>query len=434
MQSFSNNNGNAAGSVPKNYVFVDEHNRHKRLKVMRACEGCRRRKIKCDAATTNSWPCAACTRLKLHCVPPVGGVDADFITSRPSGSNEALSVQNFSHPEAGAVQQNNISPQNYAASFHSDPGLQYDSYQHNNSYQKPTYLPSDRTYESLYVTHQQLPQSALDGFDPIRPPGYQQVRSGSESHSAGSIDQYTAEDLIQHLGELKIAENGVAPYIRQQRKEIAEPDGPLEEAEFKLAAFSTEAGSHIRIPPLLMPSHEDAQGYFKAFFRDVHPYVPVICRNQFYHQWSTDKESISPLLLEAVFACAGRMSDDPAQGAQWLALANKHEASFLDTPRLSTLQALLLLLKAREGAPKKGYYYRSWMTVKTIVSMAKDLDLHEHYDFHQAGEDCGSDAIECLTKTRIWQTALAVEMMVGGPQGMLTLRILNISLTTFPRA
>lgn len=52
------------------YVFVDEHNRHKRLKVMRACEGCRRRKIKCDAATTNSWPCAACVRLKLQCVPP----------------------------------------------------------------------------------------------------------------------------------------------------------------------------------------------------------------------------------------------------------------------------------------------------------------------------------------------------------------------------
>jgi hypothetical protein len=37
---------------------------------MRACEGCRRRKIKCDSATTNTWPCAACVRLRLHCVPP----------------------------------------------------------------------------------------------------------------------------------------------------------------------------------------------------------------------------------------------------------------------------------------------------------------------------------------------------------------------------
>src|SRR5882672_4521759 len=79
------------------YVFVDEHNRHKRLKgvlsllklqitrssrnivnqciVMRACNGCRKRKIKCDAATTNTWPCSACLRLKLVCVPPAIGQD-----------------------------------------------------------------------------------------------------------------------------------------------------------------------------------------------------------------------------------------------------------------------------------------------------------------------------------------------------------------------
>jgi hypothetical protein len=47
---------------------------------MRACEGCRRRKIKCDAATTNSWPCAACTRLKLNCVPPTVSYEKDSNT------------------------------------------------------------------------------------------------------------------------------------------------------------------------------------------------------------------------------------------------------------------------------------------------------------------------------------------------------------------
>ena len=50
---------------------------------MRACEGCRRRKIKCDAATTNTWPCSACVRLKLHCVPPMVQYDRDFAPSQP---------------------------------------------------------------------------------------------------------------------------------------------------------------------------------------------------------------------------------------------------------------------------------------------------------------------------------------------------------------
>jgi hypothetical protein len=89
----------------------------------------------------------------------------------------------------------------------------------------------------------------------------------------------------------------------------------------------------------------------------------------------------------------------------------------MDVPRLSTIQALLLLLKARESAPKKGYYYRSWQTVKTIVSMAKDLDIHEHYSTHIEGKSCNIDPIECLVQTRVWQTLLLVEVMVGGPQG-----------------
>lgn len=91
---------------------------------------------------------------------------------------------------------------------------------------------------------------------------------------------------------------------------------------------------------------------------------------------------------------------------------------FLDAPRLSTVQALLILLKARESAPKRGYYYRSWALTKQAVSMAKDLDLHEHHDIHEDGEACGSEPVECLAKTRAWQTCLVVEMMVGAPQGM----------------
>lgn len=92
----------------------------------------------------------------------------------------------------------------------------------------------------------------------------------------------------------------------------------------------------------------------------------------------------------------------------------------MDVPRLSTIQALLLLLKAREAAPKRGYYYRSWMTVKTLVSMAKDLELHEHYADHQADRDCGHDPTECLIRTRIWQNIFVCEMMIGGPQGRCT--------------
>lgn len=49
--------------------------------------------------------------------------------------------------------------------------------------------------------------------------------------------------------------------------------------------------------------------------------------------------------------------------------------------------------------------------------MAKDLDLHEHHENHSDGQTCGSDPVDCLTKTRVWQTLFLCETMVGGPQG-----------------
>jgi hypothetical protein len=77
----------------------------------------------------------------------------------------------------------------------------------------------------------------------------------------------------------------------------------------------------IRIPPELMPDEETVLHYFDMYFLNVHPYVPVLNKTLFYHQWHTNRESISPLILEAIFAIAGRLADEPAQGHQWLALA-----------------------------------------------------------------------------------------------------------------
>lgn len=89
----------------------------------------------------------------------------------------------------------------------------------------------------------------------------------------------------------------------------------------------------------------------------------------------------------------------------------------MDVPRLSTLQALMIILKARESAPKKGYYYRSWMSIVQCVQLGKDLGLDEHLAEHQAGRPCGGNQAECALKTRIWQTLFVVELMIGSPQG-----------------
>lgn len=117
-----------------------------------------------------------------------------------------------------------------------------------------------------------------------------------------------------------------APYLNNKSKN----KNPIEEPAFeevdnyKLALPPTMSGSDlkIRIPPELMPDDETVLHYFDMYFNDVHPYVPVLNKSLFYHQWHTNRESISPLILEAIFAITGRLADEPAQGHQWLALAS----------------------------------------------------------------------------------------------------------------
>ncbi|PKY06917.1 C6 finger domain protein [Aspergillus campestris IBT 28561] len=399
----------------KNYVFVDEHNRHKRLKVMRACNGCRKRKIKCDAATTNTWPCSACTRLKLVCVPPSIGQNNDFEAGQ-STDTDSVSPLGMTGASAPSLSSFPI-PQNF------NDGNQTalrDITAYNDGVRMLQHFgqPNPDHPGICDLQSSQLPMPSHPFQDQAMFPTIEAQDFIPNTASFGEDEQSTAEGLSEVLGELKIDETGIAPYIRQQRQERAEPEVPLQdEGDEALPPLNTRAGSTIRIPPELMPSDDEVMAYFKTYFDDIHPYVPVVHRSHLYHQWQHDRGSISPLLLEALFACVGRLSDDPAQGAQWLALANRHESSFMDVPRLSTIQALLLLLKARESLPKRGYYYRSWQTVKTIISMAKDLDIHEHCSVHEDHALCALSAVDCLIQTRVWQVLLVVEVMIGAPQG-----------------
>lgn len=279
------------------------------------------------------------------------------------------------------------------------------------------------------VDHQYSPQSVFP-TPPMQQqqPPLQHHSTSSASPEAYEQDQYGQQDLADLLGELRMNEAGTAPYLNSKNlrtKGALEEAAFEEEDDFKSVLPPTISGPDlkIRIPPELMPDEETVLQYFDMYFTNVHPFVPVLNKTLFYQQWHTNREAISPLILEAIFAIAGRLADEPAQGHQWLALASKHADSFMDVPRLSTLQAMLIVLKARESAPKRGYYYRSWMTVVQCVAMAKDLGLDEHYDDHKAGKPCGSNQADCITKNRIWQTCFVTELMIGSPQGRTDLSV-----------
>ncbi|PUU82536.1 hypothetical protein B9Z19DRAFT_1099110 [Tuber borchii] len=407
----------------RNYVFVDEHNRHKRLKVMRACEGCRRRKIKCDAATTNTWPCSACVRLKLHCVPPMVQYDRDFAPSQPleqdgngefdnssgSGEEEMISghlvarkqgrnTLNY-HPRDGHGAYRNISPpeQHHSTSHGAPPAIAFSGIHSGDDIEPP-----------------------LSGMHFPTPVYQTQAVMRPQEQWPGDTEYVSTAHVSGVLGQLKIDDSGVANYISAQGRRLAETPAYepwTEELEPNPSFLPVQHDFAVRIHQEDMPTEDEAQEMFGIFFNHIHPYIPIVNKAAFYRQWNTSRDSISPLLLETIFACAGRLTTDPSKGLKWMGMATRHVDCFLDVPRLSTVQALLLLLKARESAPQRGYFFRSWMSVVSIIAMARDLGLDKHHALHKQGIGCGESTLDCMTRTRVWQACFVYELMICAPQG-----------------
>lgn len=186
---------------------------------MRACNGCRKRKIKCDAATSNIWPCSACTRLKLVCVPPTivqnGGFPPSGQQSDPGPSAQMgdtrqpgleISPQDFLSPQAYGDPNAQLPPAEHTGSFSTDnsgvglyaPQQQYVPQPHD---QSPIYhnLPQQMSYPQQ--TYHQNPSMFQ-----TPPP---KVGASSDSGVFIDTEQSTAENLSEALGELKIDETGV---------------------------------------------------------------------------------------------------------------------------------------------------------------------------------------------------------------------------------
>jgi len=298
---------------------------------MRACEGCRRRKIKCDAATTNTWPCAACIRLKLHCVRPNGFDGSDSQVYEPSQFEtthvsdtfrQQLALQDQQLLAAHAQKPGPLYPPHTtypdAASLYHP--VQYTDHQAAAVQHNLQYAPVHHHHAAAVVDQQFAAQTAAFPTPPL----HHAPNPGSPAETFHS--DYAQQDLADLLGSLKVNEAGTAPYLNSKMQSTRDEEPAVEDGdEYKtmLPPLTAGPGSKIRIPPELMPDDDTVLHYLDLYFANAHPYVPVLDKTYFYHQWHNNRESISPLLLEAMFAIAGRLADEPAQGQQWLALATR---------------------------------------------------------------------------------------------------------------
>lgn len=183
---------------------------------MRACEGCRRRKIKCDAATNNTWPCSACIRLKLHCVRPngyEGSTDA-------SGSDVPLGADQFQQMPMQQQQQmmqpgSKPAEDMYAPQAYADAGPVPYGVSPYGAGQQPPPPQAQQHQQHPGMHYQQQPIPVMDpssygaqGVFPTPPPIPPSQIQEPSPEAYSSPDSYGQHDLSDLLGNLKVDEKG----------------------------------------------------------------------------------------------------------------------------------------------------------------------------------------------------------------------------------
>lgn len=175
---------------------------------MRACGACRRRKIKCDAATTNSWPCAACQKQHLECIPPSSDKDSaedldgdgstqpgDFQNYPPQYDTEG-SFTSYSQSNNGGSEYATYPPSMAPGSERMSSGIAPAFWS--------SHLPNAQTYNESFGALS-TPDHTQHEF---RPPTLQKTPSTTSWRSDGSDP-----DLADALQDLKIDQGGVGSFF-----------------------------------------------------------------------------------------------------------------------------------------------------------------------------------------------------------------------------
>ncbi|KAI8334368.1 fungal-specific transcription factor domain-containing protein [Chlamydoabsidia padenii] len=186
------------------------------------------------------------------------------------------------------------------------------------------------------------------------------------------------------------------------------------------SSSSTIAANHrpTTIDPYDLPSPRLSTILIRLYFQHFYPVLPIFYQRQLSSSLDDPAEPISPLLLNAIYAVASRVCDDvevrsdPARpetaGEVFFERAKCLLDSQYDIPRISTVQALLLLSSHQQGTMKSA---RAWLYSGMAFRMALDLGLNRNCDHWQIPAD------EKERRKRVFWCSYACDIMASATYG-----------------
>ncbi|KAF9959473.1 hypothetical protein BGZ65_000354, partial [Modicella reniformis] len=337
----------------------------KRIRISTACVNCRHKKIKCDGQV----PCAHCEKFRTECIYPTVNKPAnqEYVETL---ENRLKSVE--SHLQ-GLLSRGWGRGAGGPMPLDDHGELVPDDSEANSPYTPssiPTTPPSKSSHSfSISQRHYNgLPLPRQISGATLSTPNLTGPDSESDDTTFMTDDSMQVLGLL--VGNLKIDRGGKAQYMP------------------KLLALdweSTELPLPFTLPGnLLTPKAIGA--LMEIYFNSVHTFLPVVHKSSFLTLCQEGQYRVPPFLLMAICAVAARhATDNEFQEIPELASLNSHALydharalldTYMDVPRLSTVQGLLLLAYYQIKEKRSGHFFRIRMYVDLATRMALDMELH----------------------------------------------------------
>ncbi|KAI1377547.1 fungal-specific transcription factor domain-containing protein [Hypoxylon crocopeplum] len=363
----------------------------RRQRASRACETCHARKVRCDAASLGV-PCTNCVAFQIECkIPQPKRKKPNTNTSRDSDSDRGDVVEE-------------PSPKPIAASSNTFPA-------------RPAVYHSSEGVPATTLTEAQARKEEVDNdtfVNLVMKPKFTRAPI-TEAGRVAFLGESSNLTLLVHdrQGASDVVHYPLPENVRGSRARLTELDNIEIDILHQRGAF-------------LLPPRSLCDELIDAYFKWVHPIVPVINKNRFMRQYRDPKNPPSLLLLQAVLLAGSRVcnnqqlmdangSTTPAALTFYKRAKALYDANYEDD-RVTIVQALLLMGWYWEGPEDvtKNVFY--WSRVAIIV--AQGSGMHRSVEASQL-----SVADKRLWK-RIWWTLFTRDRSVAVALG----RPCNINL------
>ncbi|KAI9495479.1 fungal-specific transcription factor domain-containing protein [Zychaea mexicana] len=375
----------------------------KRQRVSRACDLCRRKKIKCDGL---SPVCSNCQAFTLECSyndttkkrgPPKGYIEA--IENRLHKLEQILSdlAENTEDPRSQAVLAELHQPLETATGEHisTRPVRRGRGSNKNRAFfwQSNTAGSGSSNKKSKKRTHTSPPGSPASSPQLMESPTLGHAELSPNSHTGsvaaatttGAADDSNGQLSMDETGQVRYLGKSSGFYLLQNSRTYQNGAFHLTNCGHTKTAFNSKRSTPLdkfELPPRDLSMH-----LIRTYFTHYYPVLPLFYKRLLHSSVDPPSDNISPLLLNAIYAVASRISPDvrvrsdpnspDTAGDIYFERAKCLLDDYYDTPKISTVQALLLMAMHQHGAMNSP---RAWLYSGLAFRMAQDLGLHRNCD------------------------------------------------------